>query len=167
MEKIADQIKALVQDEIRIFKTLKTVLEEERQCLADMDVNGLWKLTDQKNRLVAEVAEKRRRLLEHLEETEGTAHTNPGSFSLSRIIRDLPVTDRDKADLKSEATVLDILKQEVSQTASDNKGFVYEHLSVVNDIFATITGLSRREHYTPSGRIMTGKAERSLIKAKV
>ena len=50
--------------------------------------------------------------------------------------------------------------------ASENKRYVNESLSVINGIFATITGSDNRMQYAKTGMALTGMAEKHLIKAR-
>jgi flagellar biosynthesis/type III secretory pathway chaperone len=167
MEKFADKIEKVFQEKFLVYKELKKVLEQEKNFITDMDVDSLWKMTDKKKQLALEIERIRGRILYLLEENNIPVNMNIDSFNLTRVIDCLPFSAKIKADLKKVKVTLNILKAELAGIASENKRYTKEYLSVINDIFATITSSENRELYSNAGMVLRDKAKKYLIKAEV
>lgn len=166
MEKFADKIEDMFQEKLSLYKALKTVLEQEKKYIVDLDVDYLWKMTDRKNQLALEIEQIRDRILCLLEENKVPLNMGPEPFSLFRVINCLPFSATIKSELKKVKTELDMIKQELAGLASENKRYANEYLSVINGIFATITGSENQDHYTNAGLVLKDKTEKHLIRAK-
>ena len=167
MEKFADTLKDMFQEKLSLYKALKTVCEQEKKYIIDMDVNSLWKTADEKNQLALKIEGVRKMILKLLEENPVRLNMGIESFGLSRIIDVLPFSKTIKFELKKMKIEMDILKQALAVLASENKRYTNEYLSVIDGIFATITGSENRDHYTRAGLVLKEKTEKYLIRAKV
>lgn len=167
MEKFAYKIENIVQEKLLLYETLKKVLVQEKKCIIDMDVDFLWEIAERKNQLVAEVQNARERMLSLLREHHVRLETDSKSFNLYQIIKSLPFSKKFKSDLKKYKIKLDLIKQELSTTASENRRYVNEHLSVINGIFATIVNSEGTDQYTPSGLILNNSSVKRLIAEEV
>ncbi len=167
MEKFVRKLEDLFQKKLLLYKTLKTVFEQERKYIVDMDVDSLWKITDRKKQLALEIEQIREEVLSLLKEKKVPLNKGQNGFSLLQSINSLPFSVKIKSDLKKVKVQLDITKEELAVLALENKRYVNEYLSVINGIFGTITESENTESYTKAGVTSKGNNKNHLIRAQV
>ena len=167
MEKFAYKLENLFQEKFFLYKELKKVLEKEKDYIVEIDVDSLWKMTDRKNQIASEIEQIRGRILSLVEENKIPLDMGLKPFNLSHVVNCLPFPAKIKSDLKKVKVKLDIIKEDLASLASENKRYTNEYLSVIDGIFATITGSESRELYTNAGMVLKDKTEKYLIRAEV
>lgn len=166
MEEFAYTIEKMFQEKLRLYTDLKTILEQEKKYIIDMDVVSLWKMAERKKKLVSEIEQIREWILCLFEENKVPLNRELKFFNLSHVINGLPFPEKMKSDLKKIKVELTLVKQDISGLAIENKRYTNEYLSVINGIFATITGSKNREQYTRAGMVLEDKARKNLIRAE-
>ena len=157
----------MFQEKLLVYKELKKILEQEKDYITDIDVGSLWKMTDRKKQLASEIEQIRGRILCLLEENNVSLSMKSKFFNLANIINGLPCPSKIKYSIKKVKVELDIIKEDLAGLAASNKQYTNEYLSVINGIFATITGSENRELYTNAGMVLEDKAKKYLIRAEV
>ncbi|MCP3941182.1 MAG: flagellar protein FlgN [Desulfobacteraceae bacterium] len=167
MEKFVQKLEVLFQKKISLYKTLKNIFEQERKHIVDMDVDSLWKITDRKKQISSEILQIREQIFSLFEEKKLPMDKGEKGFSLFQSINRLPFSAKIKSNLKKLKSQLDIGKEELIVLALENKRYINEYLSVINDIFVTITGTENSELYTNVGTASKEKNKKHLIRAQV
>lgn len=167
MEKLADKIQDMFQTMMLLYKELKMLLEQEKNHIVEMDLDALWKTTDRKKQIAIEITQIKDQLRQMFEKNKNGPDKTDKPFSLSHAINGLALGQRSKSGLKQTGLELKILQQELAALASANQRYTREYLSVINGIFATITGAEHREKYTSGGKILKDNAPKNLIRAEV
>ncbi|CCK81710.1 flagellar export chaperone FlgN [Desulfobacula toluolica] len=167
MEKFACKIEGMCREKLSFYKELKTVVEQEKKYIVDMDVDSLWKMADRKKQLAAKIEQIRDSMVMLLEDKNIPLKKEATVFSLSHVINCLPLSSKLKINLKKLENESDMVKKELASMASENKRYVNEYLSVINGIFTTITGSGNKEQYNNSGRVLNNKTGKYLIRAEV
>ena len=162
MEKISGAIPDLLEEELGLYKTLQSVIEQEKAYIIDMDIEGLWASVDRKKELVEAIEKIRGRIKELLPEAGGKE-----GWSLSRIVGNLPVMLAEKSRLKTLGLAVDACKNEITRLARENKRYITEYLSVIDGIFSTVVNLKNRDQYGRGGTINRPKDRPPLIKTRV
>ena len=167
MEKFTAKIRSLLQDKLLYYQKLKTVIEEEKKYVVEMNVEKMWKTIAQKKELTTEiegVIQEIKGLFEtHLFPLQSDSET----FQLSRAIEKIPTSPKARADLKAVCFSINACKEDISLLAKENKRYVAEYLSVIDGIFSTVVNFKRKSQYSHSGQMVSGKDNVSLINAEV
>ena len=167
MEKFADEIKDFFQEKMQLYQTLKKVLEQEKKCIFDIDVEFLWDISERKNQLVTQIQSLRESLSALLEDHHISIPENRMALDFSQIIKSLPFDEEIKSQLKKEKVKLDLLKSEISDLAKENRRYVNEHLSIISDIFSTVVNSGNNDQYNPFGKISNNASAKRLIREEV
>lgn len=167
MEKFAYELENLFIEKLSVYKKMKTAFETEKTYLVDMDVDALWKMTDRKNQLAADIREIRERILSLFKVSQMGLDMSVEAFHSGDVIDRVPASLNIKPNLKNINVKLNTIKEELVELAALNKHYVNEHLTIINGIFSTITGSKNREQYTYSGVLSEDKAAKNIIRAEV
>jgi hypothetical protein len=102
------------------------------------NVDHLWELSTRKQQLVLQIENLRGDFLKELS-ANGISHEMPASdFQLSAIMALIPKGTSRR--LHKYLTVLGRLKREIQSLAADNRQFVEEYLSTLNELASIFTG---------------------------
>ena len=167
MEKIAPKIEKYLYEKLDLYQGLNRLLTDERQAIVNIDVETLWKNSDIKKELAEKIQTIRRKLLELVRKTYGVDDMDTRLFSLSHFFRMVPIPKEDKQRLRKIKLAIENEKNQLAQTAEDNKKYVDEYLSVIDEIMATAVDNSGNAQYTKQGAVPGSKNERCLIHAEV
>lgn len=167
MEKFACEIEKLLQEKLLLYKELKKMIEQEKKHIVDMNVDSLWKITDRKKQIASEIVQIRERIVSLLEEKKIPLDMEATAFSLTQIINCLPLSEKIKSDFKQIKIKLEIVKEELSGLASENKRYTNEYLAVIKGIFATIRDTGNEEAYNNAGKVLTEGSQKTLIRVEV
>lgn len=167
MEKFACEIENMLQEKLLLYKELKKIVEQEKKDIVEMNVDSLWKRVDRKKQLTLEIVQIRGRMVSLFKEKQIPLDMEKEAFSLSQIINCLPVSAKIKSDFKKIKIQLEIAKEELTSISLENKRYTNEYLSVINGIFATITGAEKKEAYNKAGNVLTQNPRKTLIRVEV
>ncbi len=167
MEKFTEKITSMLQEKLSLYQELINVLEVEKKYIVEMDVAGVWAVTDQKKQLISGLEKIKEKFLDlfktHLFEKE----LDEGSFQVSKAIDRLPISMQIKSEIKKIIHDIHGCKTEISLRAGENKQYITEYLSVIDDIFSTVVSSTNRKQYSPSGHTIAVKDRQHLIDAEV
>lgn len=167
MEKFACEMEKLLQKKLVLYKELKKIVEQEKKHIVDMNVDSLWKITDRKKQLVSEIVQIREQILSFLKEKKFLLDMEVNTFSLSQIINCLPFSVKIKSDFKEIKIKIEIIKEELTGLASENKRYTNEYLAVIKGIFATIRDTGNEDAYNNAGKVLTEGSRKTLIRVEV
>mgnify|MGYP003702400229 CR=1 FL=1 len=167
MEKFADKIKDLLQEKRTCYEQLTELLKREREVIIAMDVDSLWQITGEKNETVKGIEALRSRMINLLDEHGIDHDMNLNSFRLSQLVRLIPGSPKEKADVEAERLSIDGQKDEIQRLASENQRYVGEYLEVIHDVLSTIVTLTGPEQYEIPGKLCESKQPNHFIQAEV
>lgn len=167
MENFTPDIEKMMNEKLNLYRQLNLVLKTERDFIVNIDVDSLWKTSEQKSRITRKIETIREQILYYLEDKFGTGDMDVRSFSVSYLIRTLPLPGPLKINLGKIKQALENEKNELAQTAIDNKKYVQEYLLVIDDIMSVVVDNSRQAAYDPEGGMPKGKKSNCLIHAAV
>ncbi len=147
------KIKDVLNQKHNLYIDLAKVLEAEQKAITDMDVNFLWNASSMKKKIAAGIESLRGGLLAFLDETGIDHGISLGSFSMSRLLKILPVDPIDLAELEKIIIDLNGIKENVQRLARYNRRYIQEYLSIIDGVMTTITGAARQEQYGEAGKI--------------
>ena len=167
MEKFAYKMEDMLREKLSLYKEILVLLNREKGYIVDMDLDSLWKITEEKQKLARSIETVKERIL-YLAKHQAVLHeSDPDSFHLDSIISTLPVPKDTKSDLKKIKIELDALKEEVAEAAAENKAYVEEYLAVIHDVFSTATEKPEEQKYGSSGSVKQNSYTNHFIRAEV
>jgi hypothetical protein len=140
MEKAEKTLEKVYQRQVDLYQKLRDCLEVERQKLVGLDVEAIWDLLEQKERIMEEIQETMR-WLEPLK--------NEG-YSGSPLKQEMAATKRAPIlrDLKRELT---ILKEDIRLRVRENVAFIRETLGFFDGLVSVFTNRGQKAgFYGPS-----------------
>ena len=167
MEKIAYKMEDMLQEKLSLYEEILNLLDREKGYIVDMDLDSLWKITEEKQKLARAIESVKERILCLAEQQAVLHESKPGSFHIDGIINTLPVPKYSKSDLKKTKLELDALKEKVSEAAAENKAYVEEYLAVIQDVFSTATEKPQEQKYGSSGSVKQNPYTNHFIRAEV
>ncbi len=167
MEKITPKIESCFYEKLDLYQRLNQLLTNERQAIVNIDVETLWKNSDKKKDMAEKIQTIRRKLLDLVHKAYGVNDMDTRSFSMSYFIRTIPLPQDEKQRLRRIKLAIDKEKNQLAQAAIDNKKYVNEYLSVIDEIMAAAVDSSANAQYTNHGTVPGSKTQRCLIHAEV
>lgn len=167
MENFTCEMETLLMEKLQLYRLLNQLLVDERKAIVNIDVDALWRNAEKKKELAGKIQELRKQILELVRQNVGFTDMTETSFSLSYLIRTLPVSSDDRQALRKLARSFDDEKNQLAQSASDNKKYVDEYLSVIDEIMGTAVDNSANAQYTQMGAVPDSKMQKCLIHARV
>jgi flagellar biosynthesis/type III secretory pathway chaperone len=139
-------IENLFHEKLLLYQDLLDALEEEKQAIIDTDLEGLWRLTDQKQKLASSIASVRQKILDLLEEACIPHTMDAVYFQASKVLSLLPDTIAQR--LRTTHVTLVTIKNDVNTRVIENKRYVEERLEVLDDLIGILTHAENREPVT-------------------
>lgn len=167
MENITHRLAYMLKKKLSIYRELNELLVKEREAIVNIDVDALWQNAGIKKTLAKKIQELRQEILTFLEAQSGVSDMDTRTFSLSYLLRTLPVAAENISELREIKLEIDHEKDLLTQTAFENKKYVNEYMSVIDEIMAVAADNSAQSQYTQGGRVTNSKAANCLIHAKV
>ncbi len=167
MEKLARKIEKILQEKIFLFQSLIELLKEENEYILNMDINLLWDVTNRKKELALKIENARDELLILLEEESIEFDMGKIGFSLSKLIKSLPVLRETRSDLRRLNIIIDNLKDEIVRMSSESTRYAKEYMMVIDDVICTIVDTAQMDEYGKSGTVLKTKQGNCFINAEV
>ena len=167
MEKFACEVGEVLEEKLFLFKELKNIFQKEKDCIVDIDIESLWKTIEQKKKTGSKIALLREKILIMFEEISIQIDMNFATFSLSKAIKKIPVSDAIKSSLLKLKTKIEIEQDEIKAIAHTNSKHVNAYLLVIDDVFSTIMNVTDESQYKNSGAVPVRKKGNCLIRQEV
>jgi hypothetical protein len=137
MELSGSTIELLYHEKILLYRELQNMLDQERESIIGIDVDALWKISDQKNKTVQKISDVNRRMLMLLDDLSISHEMDITSFDASRVFNLMPTSVKKK--LHKAYVTLMALKSEIRARLEENKRYVEEYLSIFDEMIDLIT----------------------------
>lgn len=167
MENFTPEIEKKLNEKLFLYRELNDLLKEERDSIVKIDVDSLWKTAQEKRRISDQIQTIREDILSLMERQMGVENLDINSFSLSMLIRTLPIPSDQKMRFRQIKLAIDAEKDELKQAAQDNKKYVQEYLMVIDDIMSVVVDNSKEAQYSHAGNLSGAKNSNCLIHAEV
>jgi hypothetical protein len=167
MEEFTANIEYMLNEKLSLYRQMNDLLRQEREYIVNIDVDALWKTSHEKGALSDQIHELRQSILNDFETHLGITEMTETAFSLAHLIRILPIEPELKKRFRQIKLAIDQEKDQLAQSAKDNKIYVQEYLMVIDDIMAVVADNSKESQYSKTGHMPNAKASNSLIHAEV
>ncbi len=167
MENFTAAIEKMLNEKLSLYRQMNDLLKEEREFIANIDVDSLWKSAEQKKQIGRDIEKIRYDILSCLTEKLGFSDMDIRSFSVSHLIRTLPISNENKKRFRQMKLAIEAEKNELQQAAQDNKKYVREYLLVIDDIMSVAVDRPDQAQYSYGGIMSNAKASNCLIHAEV
>ena len=158
-------IESLYQEKIVLYQDLLDALEMERKSIIDIDVDALWKVSEQKSRIARKIEKKQQQILVQLEDLPVRNGMDISSIDAQKILDLLP--NEIKERLNKVKVTLGTLKKEIQVRLKENKGYVGEYLTVLDEIIGVVTDTGKRNPVYNRGRRAGNSATRLFLHREV
>ena len=143
-------IESLYQEKIVLYQDLLDALEMERKSIINIDVDALWKVSEQKSRIARKIEKKQQQILVQLEDLPVRYGMDISSIDAQKILDLLP--NEIKERLKKVKVTLGTLKKETQVRLKENKGYVGEYLTVLDEIIGVVADTGKQNPVYNRGR---------------
>lgn len=167
MEKFTEKITQMLQDKLSLYQDLRSLLESEKKCVVEMDVDGLWIVISRKKKLVSAIEKSIKNIFAQFKTQLYQSDMEAHSFQVSKVIDALPLSLKIKSELKKIVLSIDGCKNEIALMAIENKRYITEYLTVIDGIFSTVVSTTVKKQYSHSGHILPGKEKHHFIDSEV
>jgi hypothetical protein len=134
-------IESLFMEKLLLYQDLLDALEQEKRSIIDIDVDGLWKISERKKEIARKIESVRSRILKQLDDASIDTQLEIAGFHSSKILSVLSGDAREK--IGSIRLSLSASKREVQLRLEENRRYVGEYLTILDDLIGTIAGAGR------------------------
>ncbi len=167
MEKIACDIAQMLNEKLSLYKKLNALLQREKDCIVNIDIDALWKISGEKKKIVLKIHGLKEKIIESVRQESCAKDPDAGEFGLSYLLRSLALSSDARKQLRQIKLGLDREKNELNRAAADNKKYVQEYLMVIDDIMSVFAGEAENPRYRNTGTMPDSRVSNCLIHAKV
>jgi len=158
-------IESLYQEEIALYQDLLDALEMERKSIIDIDVDALWKVSEQKSRIARKIEKKQQQILLQFKDLPVRYEMDISSLDAQKILDLLPREIKER--LQRVRVTLGTLKKEIQVRLKENKGYVGEYLTALDEIIGVVTDTGKRNPVYNRGRRAGNSATHLLLHREV
>ncbi len=130
-------IETLFHEKILLYRDLLDVLEQEKKSITEIDIEGLWGISEKKQQIASKIDDIRKKIIHTLKAASPSPDVDEDQFEISRILSVVPSEIAER--LKKVHVTLVSLKNNIQVLLSENKRFVGEYLNVLDDLIGFIT----------------------------
>ena len=130
-------IESLYHEKILLYRELSDLLDQERKTILDIDVDALWRISEQKNDIARKIEGLQRQVLALLDDLSIAHDMDIDSFDGSQVFHLMPNPVKERLH-KAHVTLL-TLKHETGVRLAENKRYVEEYLAVFDELIGIIT----------------------------
>jgi hypothetical protein len=130
-------IESLYHEKILLYQELLDALDRERQTIIDIDVDALWKISEQKNKISQKIGVIHRRMLKLLDDLSISHEMDTNSYDAIKIFALMPQSIKERLH-RAQMTLL-TLKNDLKARLEENRRHVEEYLSVFDELIGVIT----------------------------
>ena len=167
MEKFACKVKNMLEKKLSLFQELKLIFQREKECIVNIDIDLLWHTIKLKKEVGSKIAVLKESIFALFEEEYISIDMDIASFSLSKLIGQIPASERVKSDIMQLKTSIIVEMEEIKAIAHANNNHVNSYLLVIDDVFSTIMNVTDKKQYNRSGPVANGKKGNCLIREEV
>ncbi len=167
MKKFACGVEDMLKQKLILYCELVSVMEKERDYIINMDIESLWSVCVDKKKIIANIGVLRKDILNLIKRDSFLSHEDITCSSLVQIIGKIPFSSKVKSKLDELVVEINLKKDELNVLSSENKGYVNEYLTVINDVMSTIVEFSNDRHYTSAGSSRVIAGSNHFINAEV
>ena len=158
-------IESLYQEKIVLYQDLLDALEMERKSIIDIDVDALWKISEQKGRIARKIEKKQQQILEELEDLPVQYGMDISPSDTQKILEMLPKEIKER--LSKVQPTLGTLKEEIRMRLKENKGYIGEYLTVLDEIIGVVADTGKRNPVYNRGRRAGNSATHLFLNREV
>ena len=130
-------IETLFHEKILLYGDLLDVLEQEKKSITEIDIEGLWGISEKKQQIASKIENIKKKIILTLKDASPSSDVGEDQFEISQILSVVPSEIAER--LKKVHVTLLSLKNDVQVFLSENKRFVGEYLNVLDDLIGIIT----------------------------
>ena len=130
-------IETLFHEKILLYRDLLDVLEQEKKSITEIDIEGLWEISEKKQQIASKIEDIRKKIIHTLKDASPSPDVDEDKFEISRILSVVPSEIAER--LKKVHVTLVSLKNNIQVLLSENKRFVGDYLNVLDDLIGVIT----------------------------
>jgi len=130
-------IETLFHEKIMLYRDLLDVLEQEKKSITEIDIEGLWGISEKKQQIASRIENIRKMIIHTLKDASPSLDMDEDQFDISRILSVVPSEIAER--LKKVQVTLVSLKNNIQVLLSENKRFVGEYLNVLDELIGVIT----------------------------
>lgn len=135
-------IETLFHEKLMLYRELTETLKEEKEWIVHADVDALWRISEKKQAVSADIEDARGRILDALC-VAGIEHgMTVQDFQTSRILSLVPVDLKKR--LMGAQVAIATLKEEIRAISGENKHYIESYLSMLDDLMTILTGTDRQ-----------------------
>jgi len=131
----AQWIEQQVEKKKRLYQNLRTCFEKERQALIQVEIDGLWRISSEKDMLSMEISTVKKELADFV------ALFCSAPFDLNQLFKVLPRTDR--GAVSKSIREISVLKRQIDILRQCNMTYMNESLQFMDQIMAIISGTEK------------------------
>ncbi len=130
-------IETLFHEKILLYRDLLDVLEQEKKSITEIDIEGLWEISEKKQQIASKIEDIRKKIIHTLKDASPSPDVEEDQFEMSQILSVVPSEIAER--LKKVHVTLVSLKNNIQVLLSENKRFVGEYLNVLDELIGIIT----------------------------
>jgi flagellar biosynthesis/type III secretory pathway chaperone len=140
----AQWIEQQVEKKKRLYQNLRTCFEKERQALIQVEIDGLWRISSEKDTLCMEISTVKKELADFV------ASSCPAPFDLNQLHTMLP--QKNCAAVNRSVQEIMVLKKEIDMLRQCNMTYMNESLQFMDQIMSMISGGGKKNTPTVYNR---------------
>jgi flagellar biosynthesis/type III secretory pathway chaperone len=161
MKTSIETLENLFYEKILLYQDLVECLKRERDCLTKTDIDGLWEIADQKQSAVSRIESVRGKILSVLSEAAIDHRMDAVSFDLACVYSLIPSMHAER--IKTAYLSLVNLKGEIQRRSQENRLFIEEYLSFLDELIGIIAGTGKQNAVYDNGRVSRKKDQANLL----
>lgn len=138
MDNAIIEIEKKCHEKLLVFHDLLGIFRKERKSIISADINALWKHTSEKQKKADLITGIRAEIIDIIHDYGIELDISPETFSLSGIISALP--EKKRQGLINARVALTHVKNEIAAVSNENRIYLRESLSTIEDLLAIMTG---------------------------
>lgn len=170
MENITGMVSSVLNKQKGLYQELSVLLADEKEYIVNMDVSGLWQSAERKKELVVSIEGLSLSLIDQFEENkprENQSGEQTKPLQIFELINRLPCPVNIKSELKKTWQTIKMIKDEIAVISRENRRFINDYLSVIQDVFSTVSNPGHEKNYSQTGQVYSAGNSRRLLSAKV
>ena len=132
------KFKELFSEKYSLYATLADLVKEEKKSIEEMEIDALWKFMSKKQNIIEHIADKRKEILDFLNDSGVVLNITLDDFDIVNIVNIVEMETKQDLQMIIRDSVR--IREKVHSRAKANKRFVDEFLTVTNNLLNIFTG---------------------------